>query len=61
MSSEIVETVRGKHRRVEVRKQSGVIADIKYTLFDPDKGSTVSGTFSRLDDAFEAAKKYVNA
>jgi hypothetical protein len=61
VDTEVVETVRGKHRRVEIRKQRGVISDTKYTLYDPDKAKTVSGTFSRLDEAYQAAEKYVNS
>ena len=61
MTAEVIETVRGKHRRVEIRKESGLISNIKYTLFDPDKGKTVSGTFNRLDEAHAAAQKYADS
>ena len=61
MDGQIVETVRGKHKRVEIRKHSGVVSDTKYTLFDPDKDKTVSANFGRLDEAYAAAQKYVNS
>ena len=60
MKFEVIETLIGKHRRVEIRKHSHLISEITYTLYDPDKVKTVCATFNRLDDAYSAARVYAD-
>lgn len=53
MSSDVVETIYGKHKKYEVIKESSLI-NTKYRVKDSD--GNYSGTFSSLADAVKWAE-----
>ena len=57
----IVQTLLGKHRRAEVRKQVGFNAETEYPIFDPDGSKPVGDRVNRFDQVCAAALADINS
>ena len=61
MSGQVVQTLLGTHKRAEIHKHVGPRADVEYTIFDPDVSRPVCSMYSRFDEAYAAALRYINS